>query len=155
MKIALGTNQGVLVLQSTPVEGASWTLVSHGLVDRRIQALAQAPDGTLYAGSSQGLLGKTQDEGKTWRTFSEGLGYASIHSLSLHPSEPEQLYAGLQPAAICRTSDGGAHWERLSGFNAVPSAGTCASTSRLRRRLPGRAYIRRRSSRCPSSVCAG
>lgn len=122
MRIAVGTDQGVMVLKPGEVDAATWALVSHGQHARRIEALAEGADGALFVGADQGTVYKTVD-GENWRSFAEGLTYTSIHALSVHPAEPDVLYAGSKPAAIFRSTDGGVHWERLAGFNAVPSAG--------------------------------
>lgn len=122
MRIAVGTDRGVMVLKPGEAPGASWSMVNYGLSTRRIQALAQGAEGSLYAGSEQGMISQTLD-GENWKTFAEGLASASIRALSLHPAEPGTLYAGAQPAAVFRSGDGGARWERLAGFNAVPGAG--------------------------------
>jgi len=121
MKIAVGTDQGVMVLEATQSKDRPWALTTQGLVTRRIQALAASPDRRLYAACDHGLVSCTQD-GENWRTFAEGLNSANIRALSLHPSEPDTLYAGVQPAGIYRSQDAGMHWERLPGFNAVPGA---------------------------------
>ncbi len=121
MKIAVGTDQGVMVLEATQSKDRPWALMTQGLVTRRIQALAASPDRRLYAACNHGLVSCTQD-GENWRTFAEGLNSANIRALSLHPSEPDTLYAGVQPAGIYRSQDAGMHWERLPGFNAVPGA---------------------------------
>ncbi len=121
MKIAVGTDQGVMVLKAGQVEGASWTLSAQGLATRRIQALARSPEKYLYAGCDQGMVSRTSD-GEHWQTFAEGLNSTSVQVLSLHPSEPDTIFAGAQPAAVYRSLDAGSHWERLQGFNAVPSA---------------------------------
>jgi len=122
MRVAVGTDRGVMVLKPGEAPGAPWTMVSYGLSTRRIQALAQGPEDALLAASDQGLISRTRD-GENWQTFAEGLASSSIHSLSLHPAEPDLIFAGTQPAGVFRSSDGAVHWERLGGFNSVPSAG--------------------------------
>ncbi|MGI5843648.1 MAG: WD40/YVTN/BNR-like repeat-containing protein [Candidatus Xenobium sp.] len=122
MRVAVGTDQGVMVLKPGEMPEFPWTLVSHGLSTRRIQALAQFPEGDLLAASDQGLVSRTRD-GENWQTFAEGLASSNIHSLSLHPSEPEMVFAGTQPAGLFCSQDGAAHWERMATFISVPSAG--------------------------------
>lgn len=121
MRVAVGTDQGVMVLKPGDVEGSTWTLVSHGQHNRRIEAICQAPSGDLYVGADFGTVYRTRD-GENWQSFVEGLTYTSVHALSLHPDEPNVLYAGTQPAAIFRSTDGGPNWEKLASFHSVPSA---------------------------------
>jgi hypothetical protein len=101
-------------------------IVHHALVDPR--------DGrTLLAAARTGHLGPTifrsVDRGRTWKeaakppAFDPGSGRTVDHTFWLtpgHASESGTWYAGTSPQGLFRSSDGGATWEGVTGFNAHP-----------------------------------
>ena len=65
--------------------------------------------------------GRTDDGGLTWKQLgSYPTDYA--HSVLAHLSEAETVYAGSEPAALFRSSNGGDSWEECPGFRAVPES---------------------------------
>lgn len=64
----------------------------------------------LYAGGP-GYLDKTTDGGRTWTTLSAGLPPdAAVGYVTIHPQQPNLLYAATYQTGIYKSSDGGATW---------------------------------------------
>jgi photosystem II stability/assembly factor-like uncharacterized protein len=85
--------------------------------------------GVIYAGGGNEWFGpavwKSTDLGKTWSHSSEGLAYDAgeqpIKSVwSLAPANGS-LYAGVEPAGLFRSDDGGQSWSHVGGLREHPS----------------------------------
>jgi len=72
---------------------------------------------------------RSHDAGKTWKeaarppAFAEGSGRVVDHTFWLapaHASEAGVWYAGTSPQGLFRSTDAGATWEGVAGFNAHP-----------------------------------
>ncbi len=84
---------------------------------------------TLLAGAGSPWYGPTvwrsTDLGDTWSQSSEGLTYgegepAVTRVWNVTPAHGE-LYAGVEPAGLFRSRDGGVTWEHVAGLRAHPS----------------------------------
>jgi photosystem II stability/assembly factor-like uncharacterized protein len=129
VRILVGTKKGTFILAGD-ARRRSWDLrgpfcdtwpINHVVADHA--------SGTVYAGGGNEWFGpavwKSTDLGETWTHSSDGLAYAageqSIKSVwSLAPSVGG-LYAGVEPAGLFRSSDGGATWDHVSGLRDHPS----------------------------------
>jgi hypothetical protein len=130
--ILLGTRKGAFIFESD--EGrSSWQLrgpfcacwpVNH--------VIADAATGTIYGGGGNAWFGpavwKSTDLGATWTQSSEGLAYPagdepikSVWSLAPGAGSPGSLYAGVQPAGLFRSDDGGTNWQHVAGLREHPS----------------------------------
>jgi len=86
-----------------------------------VQALALAPDGTLYMGTFGNGIFKSRDGGLNWEAISEGLGDPYIMTLLVQPagrkgsegSKPV-LFAGTARFGVFRSRDEGLHWEKVN-----------------------------------------
>jgi photosystem II stability/assembly factor-like uncharacterized protein len=79
------------------------------------------PD-TAYAGVEDAALFRTTDGGKTWREmpglrtspsapkWAPGAGGMCLHTILLHPANPERMFVAISSAGVFRTDDGGATW---------------------------------------------
>ncbi|RPH31802.1 hypothetical protein EHM92_08900, partial [bacterium] len=76
-----GTPVGVF---RTPIDHDAWTLVSGGLLDREITALAIDSSGVLYAGTQEGVF-RSLDEGGLWGIVNSGLENRNVHALQAIP----------------------------------------------------------------------
>ncbi len=80
----------------------------------------------LYAGTQDGRMLASSDEGATWREFRVA-GEGRVESLFLDPREPQIALAALAPGAaaggarILRTTNGGLFWDDVSA-NLPPGA---------------------------------
>jgi photosystem II stability/assembly factor-like uncharacterized protein len=66
-------------------------------------------DGTLYAGTAQAGVFRSEDGGRTWRECNNGIIYKEIWWMEQHPKTGE-LYAGTGPASVFKSADGGETW---------------------------------------------
>ena len=86
--------------------------------------------GTIHAGGGNEWFGPavwtSADLGATWTHSSEGLAYAAgetpIRAVwSLAKGLGGALYAGVEPAGLFRSDDGGARWRHIAGLRDHPS----------------------------------
>jgi photosystem II stability/assembly factor-like uncharacterized protein len=128
--LTIGTRKGAFVAESAKSRGkfslkgpfGSGVAVYATLVDTR----GRKP--VMYASSCNAFFGmkilKSTDLGKTWKetksapAFPEGDGraLANIWSLELGP-EKNEIWAGVEPASLFRSRDGGDSWEMVAGIS--------------------------------------
>lgn len=132
--ILVGTQKGLF--RVTP-EAGSWRIegpqiagyeVQHAWLDERLE-------GRGYAAVTHAVWGShvytTTDGGATWRPLpaapshpTDTYGSALRAVWHLAPgdwSNPEVLYAGIDPAGLFRSPDGGSSWSPIPGINEHPS----------------------------------
>ncbi len=127
--ILLGTKKGAFILESD-ARRRRWTQrgpfceawpINHVVADRTT--------GTIWAGGGNEWFGpavwKSNDLGATWTHSSAGLTYGKgeepIKSVwSLAPAHG-RLHAGVQPAGLFQSADGGESWAHVSGLREHPS----------------------------------
>lgn len=140
---------GPSVWRSTD-DGASWTQSSRGLTygedGPKVTSIwhLAAANGMLYAGVEPAGLFRSNDGGVTW-THVEGLrahpskpqwepgaGGLCLHSMALHPTNPERMWVAISAAGTFETADGGRTWvTRNKGVRAdfipgsTPEFGQC------------------------------
>ena len=122
---ALLVKQGVLYagtgdgLYSRSLEGMSeWTVVTKGLDDVLVHAIAMAPDHTLYVGTSgKGIL-RYAPRAQEWERVTHGLmdheGLRENFIRVLTIDKDHALYAGTFDGGVFRSGDGGATWRPIS-----------------------------------------
>jgi hypothetical protein len=122
--VYVGTQaQGVL---RSDDRGQSWFPV--GLADQIVKSLATSPHdpGVLYAGTKPAGVHVSRDGGSTWtemKAFRKIRGYrlwrspaeppdwrAYVQALSISPTDPNVLVAGIEFGAVVRSEDGGQTW---------------------------------------------
>lgn len=123
VRIAVGTDKGVMVLKPSANEFESWQLASYAHQTRKIQALIEGNNYSIIAASSQGSIHKTKD-GEKWMTTLEGIEGLNITSLCRHPNDVLTMFLGTTPPAIYRSETGGLRWHRIESFSNLPSAST-------------------------------
>jgi photosystem II stability/assembly factor-like uncharacterized protein len=127
--VLLGTKKGAFILESD-AERRSWRLrgpycetwpMNHVIADPATR--------TIYGGGGNEWFGpavwKSTDLGETWTHSSQGLAYQAgeqpIKTVwSLAPGGG-RLYAGVEPAGLFRSDDGGQTWEHIAGLRDHPS----------------------------------
>jgi photosystem II stability/assembly factor-like uncharacterized protein len=127
--ILVGTKKGAFVLESD-ADRRSWKQrgpfcdawpVNH--------AVADPASGALYAGGGNEWFGpavwKSTDFGESWTHSSEGLAYAEgetpVKSVWSLAPQGGRLYAGVEPAGLFASADGGQSWSHVSGLRDHPS----------------------------------
>ncbi len=140
VRVLVGTRKGSFVLTSDAgrkdwdVQGpefAGWEVY-------HVKGSPADPD-RLYASQSSGWFGqviqRSDDGGKTWEQMGNKFEYAGVpgthqwYDGTPHPwefarvwhlepslTDPDTVYAGVEDAALFRSSDGGREWEELSGL---------------------------------------
>jgi photosystem II stability/assembly factor-like uncharacterized protein len=140
LRVLVGTRKGAFILAS---DGArrDWTIDGPhfgGWEVFHVNASPADPD-RMYAAQYTGWHGqviqRSSDGGKTWEAVDNEFAYvgeAGVHRdydgthvpytfkkvwhLEPSPDDPDTVFAGVEDAALFRTSDGGRSWEELTGL---------------------------------------
>ena len=127
--ILVGTKKGAFILDGDTLR-RDWRLRGPFCEAWPIHHMIADPaTGAIHAGGGNEWFGpaiwSSSDLGASWSHSSAGLAYAEgeepIRAVwSLAPAAGE-LYAGVQPAGLFRSADGGASWHHVSGLRNHPS----------------------------------
>lgn len=127
--VLVGTKKGVFILESDE-HRSDWKLSGPHCQTWPINhVIGDATTGTIYAGGGDAWFGpavwKSTDLGQSWTHSSQGLAYEAgkepIASVwSVHAAHGE-LLAGVQPAGLFRSADGGETWSHLEALQEHPS----------------------------------
>jgi hypothetical protein len=172
VRVLIGTHKGAFILTSSNRNGR-WEVSDPffpGLEIYHLKGSPVNPD-RLYASQASDWFGqvihRSDDGGKTWTPVGNQFTYDGVPGTHLwydgtqHPwefkrvwylepslSDPETVYAGVEDAALFRSSDGGQTWQELAGLRSVkanlwqPGAGgMCLHTILQDPRNPNRLYI--------------
>lgn len=127
--LLLGTTKGAFIAESD-ASRRSWELRGPFCDTWPINHVAADPaSGTIYAGGGNKWFGhdvwKSTDLGATWSKSGEGLTYdegsetlEAVWSLAVGNGS---LYAGVKPAGLFRSDDGGQSWTHVSGLQKHPT----------------------------------
>ncbi len=127
--LLLGTKKGTFILDSDGARG-SWSLRGPFCETWPINhVIADPATGTIYAGGGNEWFGpavwKSTDLGASWTHSSQGLAYDAgetpIKSVWTIAVGPDALYAGVEPAGLFRSTDGGETWAHVAGLRAHPT----------------------------------
>lgn len=100
-------------------DGTTWFATNELAGATRVDALLEASDGTIYAGTGpNGVVFKTTDLGVTW-TDTGSLSGATV-VLSLLETSDGMIYAGTnaEPSPVFKSPDGGMTWIETGEFDA-------------------------------------
>ena len=92
-------------------------------------AIVDPASGALFAGGGSNWYGpavwRSDDLGRTWSHSSEGLTYGDdgppVATVWNVTAGPDALYAGVEPAGLFKSADGGATWNHVEGLTKHPS----------------------------------
>jgi photosystem II stability/assembly factor-like uncharacterized protein len=115
VRLYAGTQEGLIIWRSTD---SGWQGVarhfSEGIIDS-IHGCARAPE-RIFVGVTHDGLYRTGDAGKRWLKVLDG----DIRSVTVDPGDDNVVYAGVEPVALFRSEDGGAHWQEITTLKALP-----------------------------------
>lgn len=140
VRVLVGTRKGAFVLRSDGGRN-SWSVDGPYFAGWEVYHLAGSPADPerLYAAPSMGWFGqliqRSDDGGTTWQPVGNHFSYASepgthqwydgtqrpweftrVWHLEPLSSDPDTVYAGVEDAALFRTTDGGQSWHELPGL---------------------------------------
>jgi photosystem II stability/assembly factor-like uncharacterized protein len=127
--VLLGTKKGAFILEGDERRG-DWSLRGPYCETWPMNHVAADPaTGTIYGGGGNEWFGpavwKSSDLGHTWTHSSEGLAYQAgetpIKTVWSVAMGPGGLYAGVEPAGLFRSRDGGQTWRHVAGLRDHPS----------------------------------
>jgi photosystem II stability/assembly factor-like uncharacterized protein len=98
--------------------------VESGLEERGARCLAFDPadPDTLYVGTSDEGIFKSEDGGGSWEKLS-GIEHPRVTAVAVSPADGA-IYAGTEPSALFASRDRGGSWRELEGMRDLPSAPT-------------------------------
>ncbi len=173
VRVLVGTRKGAFVLTS---DGGreKWDVGGPFFGGWEIYHLTGSPadPSRLYASQSGGWFGqviqRSDDGGRSWEPMGNEFSYAGVpgthqwYDGTPHPwefervwhlepslTDPDTVYAGVEDAALFRTTDGARTWEELPGLREHGSGpswqpgagGMCLHTIVLDPHTPGRMYV--------------
>jgi photosystem II stability/assembly factor-like uncharacterized protein len=103
------------------IENGGIELAMEGSGARCVAVDSRDPD-TLYIGTSDEGLFKSEDGGKGWERI-PGVEHPRVTSVAISPADGT-LYAGTEPSTLFVSRDGGESWRELEGLKNLPSAPT-------------------------------
>lgn len=173
VRVLVGTRKGAFILASD-ARRQSWDVSGPHFAGWEIYHLKGSPvdPNRLYASQSSGWFGqmiqRSDDGGATWATVGNEFVYDGIpgthqwYDGTQHPwefkrvwhlepslTDPDTVYAGVEDAAMFRSTDGGTTWHELSGLRMHTSGpswqpgagGMCLHTILLDPSTPGRIFV--------------
>ena len=140
VRVLVGTKKGAFVLTSDG-KRKTWDVSAPHFAGWELYHLKGSPadPNRLYASQCSGWFGqqiqRSDDGGKTWNSVDNKFTYAGVpgthqwYDGTPHPwefarvwhlepslTDPDTVYAGVQDAALFRSTDGGASWHELAGL---------------------------------------
>jgi len=122
--LLLGTKKGAFIFESDSARN-DWRLSGPYCEAWPIyHVIADHETGVIYAGGGNAWFGpavwKTTDFGANWTHSSEGLAYgegeAPVSSVWSLANGAGRLYAGVEPAGLFQSKDGGRSWSHVHGL---------------------------------------
>lgn len=105
----LAISDGVVTCERA---GGEWTETSRSLTGQRLTSVVARENGVL-AGSRDGIF-RSRDLGRTWEEASTGLTTRYVRWLAYHPEISGLAFAGVEPAGIFVSQDGGNNWRECT-----------------------------------------
>ena len=173
VRVLVGTRKGAFVLNSDGTR-QRWEVCGPHFPGWELYHLKGSPadPNRLYASQSSGWFGqviqRSDDGGTTWQPVGNQFTYDGVpgthqwYDGTQHPwefarvwhlepslTDPDTVYAGVEDAALFRSTDGGTSWQELSGLRCHTSGpkwqpgagGMCLHTILLDPSDPNRIYI--------------
>jgi len=173
VRVLVGTRKGAFILTGDGKRDR-WDVSGPHFGGWEIYHLKASPadPNRIFAAQSSGWFGqimqRSSDGGKTWETVGNKFAYdgptgthqwydgtphpwefAKVWHVEPSPTDPDTVYAGVEDAALFRSTDGGQTWHELAGLRThstgslwQPGAGgMCLHTILLDPKTPGRIFV--------------
>jgi photosystem II stability/assembly factor-like uncharacterized protein len=173
VRVLVGTRKGAFILTADGKRDR-WDVSGPHFGGWEIYHLKASPadPNRIFAAQSSGWFGqimqRSSDGGKTWETVGNKFAYdgptgthqwydgtphpwefAKVWHVEPSPTDPDTVYAGVEDAALFRSTDGGQTWHELAGLRThstgslwQPGAGgMCLHTILLDPKTPGRIFV--------------
>jgi len=173
VRVLVGTRKGAFVLTSDGTR-TDWNVSGPHFAGWEVYHVKGSPadPDRLYASQSSGWFGqviqRSDDGGSSWNPVGNSFAYAGVpgthqwYDGTPHPwefarvwhlepslTDPDTVYAGVEDAALFRSTDGGQEWTELRGLREHGSGphwqpgagGMCLHTILLDPTTPGRIYV--------------
>ena len=127
--VLLGTKKGAFILEGDSAR-RDWALRGPYCETWPMNhVIGDAATGAIYGGGGNEWFGpavwRSEDRGQRWTHSSEGLAYAAgetpIKSVWSVAPAAGALYAGVEPAGLFRSADGGKSWQHVEGLRNHPT----------------------------------
>lgn len=143
VRVLVGTRKGAFILTADG-KRQQWNVSGPHFAGWEIYHLKGSPvdPNRLYASQTSGWFGqviqRSNDGGETWEPSGNSFAYEGVpgthqwYDGTQHPweftrvwylepslSDPDTLYAGVEDAALFRSTDGGGTWQELAGLRTV------------------------------------
>jgi hypothetical protein len=173
VRLLVGTRKGAFVMTSDE-KRERWDVAGPHFAGWEIYHLnsSRADPDRIYASQSSGWFGqvlqRSNDGGRTWNAVGNQFQYdgtagthkwydgsqhpwefARVWHLEPSPTDPDTVYAGVEDAALFKTTDGGESWQELPGVRTHPTGpswqpgagGLCLHTILIDPSNPERIFI--------------
>jgi hypothetical protein len=129
----VGTERGLFIAH-TDADRRVWQFSSPRLAGREVYWASVDPrDGTAWAATRHAVWGahihRSTDLGETWDVLEQAphhddaRGVYAVWQVAPGPvSAPARLYAGIEPAGLFASEDGGASWQGVHALNGHPTS---------------------------------
>ena len=126
--LLLGTRKGAFIARSD-ADRRDWTIDGPFCDALPVNHVVAGRDGAIHAGGGSPWTGAsvwtTRDLGASWTQSSAGLSYGagedSVRAVWSLAVSDDALYAGVEPAGLFRSDDGGASFAHVGGLRAHPT----------------------------------
>lgn len=112
MEIFVATGNGFRRMRN---DGDAWQEVGQGLQGCNVTSII-AREGVILAGTDDGLY-RSRDQGQDWEAADVGLTTRYVRWLAYHPNISDREFAGVEPAGIFMSDDGGNSWREAVEVN--------------------------------------
>jgi photosystem II stability/assembly factor-like uncharacterized protein len=113
MALLIGTSDGVFLAGKDVAPERV-----EGLDGREVRAL-KASNGSVFAGADNGVF-VSKNGGRSWKTG--GVEGKIVWDIAPAPGDERTVYAGVQPAALYRSRDGGETWAEIDSMREIPGS---------------------------------